>query len=317
MTQNPRIFDVVVIGAVCIDTNIYLADGDIDFSVEANFSENIDYIGCAGGYSSRAFTQLGYKTAFIGYLGDDHNGKRIHQEFKKDGITSIFFLDPQGTKRSINFMYSDGRRKNFYDGKGSMDMKPDLEKCREILSQTNLIHVNIVNWSRYLLPLAKELGITISCDIQDVVDANDVYRKDYINHADILFFSCVNNPDPTPLIKIFQRSDPERIIVVGMGAQGCALAYRNEIKFYPPVTMAKPVIDTNGAGDSLAVGFLSSYCLDGYKLEDSVLRGQIAARYTCTIKASSSVLINKPKLNTFYERIKSEQSNKETIRIKD
>ncbi len=49
-----------------------------------------------------------------------------------------------------------------------------------------------------------------------------------------------------------------------MGARGCALGTREAIEFFPPVEMEAPVIDTNGAGDALAVGFLSSYVLDGY-----------------------------------------------------
>jgi hypothetical protein len=36
------------------------------------------------------------------------------------------------------------------------------------------------------------------------------------------------------------------------------------------------------------VGFLSSFVLDGYTLEDAIWRGQIVARYTCTQKASYS-----------------------------
>jgi sugar/nucleoside kinase (ribokinase family) len=55
--------------------------------------------------------------------------------------------------------------------------------------------------------------------------------------------------------------------------------------------MDAPVIDTTGAGDGLAVGFSSSYVLGGYSLEDSIRRGQIAARFTCTQKASSAHLI--------------------------
>ena len=61
------------------------------------------------------------------------------------------------------------------------------------------------------------------------------------------------------------------------------------------------MIDTNGAGDALAVGFLSSYVLDGYALDDAIRRGQIAARYTCTIKASSSNLITAEKLGALFE----------------
>jgi sugar/nucleoside kinase (ribokinase family) len=68
------------------------------------------------------------------------------------------------------------------------------------------------------------------------------------------------------------------------------------IRYFDPVNMAAPVIDTNGAGDGLAVGFLSSYVLGGYSLEDSIRRGQIAARYTCTQKASSAHLITPERL---------------------
>ena len=56
-------FEVVVVGNVGVDTNVYLPGVDIDFSVESNFTQNIDYVGQAGGYSARGFAQLGRKTA--------------------------------------------------------------------------------------------------------------------------------------------------------------------------------------------------------------------------------------------------------------
>src|SRR5512144_1882 len=128
--------DVVVVGNVGIDTNVYLPGSDIDFTVEANFTENLDYIGQAGGYASRGYAQLGKKTAFIGYVGDDYSGRFIREEFHRDGIdTTALFIDPQGTSRSVNFMYRDGRRKNFYDGKGHMQLQPDLAVCRAILAK--------------------------------------------------------------------------------------------------------------------------------------------------------------------------------------
>jgi len=65
--------DVVVVGNVGIDTNVYFY-GEPRFDVESNYTTNIDYVGQAGGYSARGFAQLGYKTAFIGYVGDDFSG---------------------------------------------------------------------------------------------------------------------------------------------------------------------------------------------------------------------------------------------------
>lgn len=282
-------FDAVVIGAIGIDTNVYLYADEVDFSVEANFSRNRDYIGQAGGYSSRLFRSLGWETAYTGYVGDDFQGNHIRDELRKDGIdVSTLFADPAGTKRSINFMYRDGRRKNFYDGRGSMECKPDLENCRSVMKGSRLAHFNIVNWSRYLLPIAREEGLTISCDIQDIVKVEDEYRMDYINEADILFFSATNYPDPTPLIERFMGIKPGRVVICGRGKDGCAVGTDKGIEYHSAVELVDPVVDSNGAGDSLAVGFLSSYVLKEKSIGESILRGQILARHTCTLEASSS-----------------------------
>jgi sugar/nucleoside kinase (ribokinase family) len=287
----------VVVGNVGIDTNVYLYGEDIDWSVEANFTQNVDYVGQAGGYASRGYARLDKRTAFVGHVGDDWAGRLVRRTLSGDGIDlSGMFLDPAGTSRSINIMYRDGRRKNFYDGKGHMTLMPDLELCRGILSGARLAHFNIPNWARRLLPLAREEGVTIACDIQDMVTLDDPYRRDFLHYADIVFLSAANYPDPSPLMAELLALNPARIVVVGMGARGCALGTAAGIRFFPPADMEAPVIDTNGAGDGLAVGFLTSYVLDGYPLEDAVLRGQIAARYTCTLKASTSNLITAEEL---------------------
>ncbi|HPG37831.1 MAG TPA: carbohydrate kinase family protein [bacterium] len=299
-------FDVTVIGNVGIDTNIYYGDG-LDSRVESNFTENIDCIGQAGGYASRGFARLGLNTAFIGFIGNDANGRFIKDVFNDDGInTEGLYIDHAGTNRSINFMYRDGRRKNFYDGKSHMTLLPDLEKCRTILHASRLVHFNIPNWARRLLPIARECGAKISCDIQDVTDVYDPYRQDFINHADIIFFSCVNHASPQPIIESLLKLNSNLTIVAGMGVRGCALGTVKGIQFFEAIELDAPVVDTNGAGDSLAVGFLSSYIIDGYSPQDSVLRGQIAARYVCTLKANSDHLITRRQLDEYFKRYKKQ-----------
>jgi acarbose 7IV-phosphotransferase len=292
--------EVVVIGNAGVDTNVYLAGADIDFSVEANFTENIDYVGQAGGYASRGYAALGYRTAFVGALGDDPPGALVRETFAREGIgTGAVFLDPAGTARSVNLMYRDGRRKNFYDGKGHMRLQPDLAACRAALAGARLAHVNIPNWARALLPVARELGVTVACDIQDVVTLDDGYRADFIAAADVLFFSAANHGDPAPLIRELLRRRPEQIVVVGMGAGGCMLGTRDGILQTPPPSLDLPVVDTNGAGDGLAVGFLTSYVLEGRSLAESVLRGQVAARFTCAQRAPKAHMITAEELDRY------------------
>jgi sugar/nucleoside kinase (ribokinase family) len=181
-----------------------------------------------------------------------------------------------------------------------MVLQPDLGVCERVLTDARLAHVNIPNWARHLLPLARELGLTIACDVQDVIDTADPYRQDFIAFADILFFSAANQGDPAPLMTAFLETNPDQIVVAGNGARGCALGTSDGIEYYAALDIGGPVIDTNGAGDALAVGFLTSYVLNGYSLRDSILRGQIAARFTCTRKASTSNLITPETLEQHY-----------------
>jgi sugar/nucleoside kinase (ribokinase family) len=302
MNGNP--YDVVVIGHPGIDTNVYLNSPEIDETVETNFTENIDYVAHAAGFSSRGFAQLGLRTAIIGYVGDDHNGRFIRDTFKTDGIdTGALFVDPAGTARSVNFVYCDGRRKNFYDGKGHMHLVPDIESCNALLKRARLVHFSLSNWARQLLPLAHGLGLPISCDIQDVTSANDHYRRDFVRFADILFFSAANHHDPKPLMLEYLNSNRRQIVIAGMGGKGCALGTNDSITYYPAVELDLPVVDSNGAGDSLAVAFLASYILADYSLEQSILRGQIAARFACSRKASSSSLITAKELDNYFRAI--------------
>lgn len=278
---------VVVIGNVGVDTNVYLRDADIDWSVEANFTENIDNVGQAGGYAARGFRALGHPTAFIGHVGDDPNGRWIRDTFAREDIDArALWTDPAGTARSINLMYRDGRRKNFYDGRGHMTLAPDLDSARSALSGARLVHVNLANWARLLLPLAREQGAVISCDLQDVRSLDDPYRRDFIAQADVLFFSSANLGDQIePFVAGLLRRNPTQTVVVGMGARGCALGSAGEVRRFEPLEAFGPVVDTNGAGDGLAVGFLSARVLEGLPLEDAVRRGQTVARFACAQRA--------------------------------
>lgn len=301
-TSPPQPFDVVVAGCIGVDTNVFLYGRDVDWSVETNFSENFDYVGQAGGCSARGFRRLGLRTALIGSVGEDPMGSLVRQELERDGIPALLYRNPLGTHRSINLMAPDGRRKNFYDGKGQGKVTPNWDECRAWLRGARVLHVHLEDWCRHLLPMARELGITVSCDLQDLVALDDPYRQDFMEHADVLFLSTTNFPEPEPIIERLLSGRPERIVIGGMGKNGAIIGMRDGIQRFGPVAFPEPVVDTNGAGDSLAVGFLTSYYFDRLPPAQALLRGQIAARIACTKKASSSQFVTRDELAALAEK---------------
>ncbi len=297
--------DVIVVSAFGYDTNIYLHTDEIRYDVEANFSENYDLPGGGGLYSSLGFNAMNYKTSIIAALGNDIFGMDIKDRLDRKGIeTSYCFEDIKGTKRSVNIIYKDGTRKNFYDGKGSMDIKIDPNVYGEIFKRTKLAHFNIVNWSRDLLKLAKKSGCIISADIQDIVSLDDSYRFDYINNADYLFFSAVNCSNLEKPAKYFLDINSDLKIIVGNGKKGCAYFDDKTTRFFPAVDIEGEIIDTTGAGDSLAVGFLSANIFEELSISDSILWGEIAARYICSKKMNEERIINRKILIEYFEELK-------------
>lgn len=295
--------EVVVVGNVGVDTNVYLPGREIGWQTEANFTTNIDYVGQAGGYASRGFARLGWRTAFAGHVGDDMAGQFVRAVLRREGVDlRAVWTDPAGTARSVNLMFSDGQRKPFYDGKSHMTLAPDLAACRAALAGARLAHFNIPNWARQVLPLARDAGALISCDIQDVSDPDDPYRRDFIEAADVLFLSGANLSDPLALMAALMARKPGQVIVAGLGACGCALAATDEIKTFAALDDFGPVVDTNGAGDSLAVGFLSAYALLGMPREKAIGWGQLAARFVCAQRAPKPLLINAEMLSSAARR---------------
>ena len=292
--------EVVVVGNVGIDTSVFLPSSPelIDgLREEGHFSSNVDCLGHAGGYTARGFAALGLDTAFIGHVGDDQMGRWARAELTGDGIDLTGLgIDPQGTARSVNLMGSDGSRINFYDGRGHRSIAADPALAEKIFAGSRLAMFHLPDWARTLLPVAKRAGAVLACDLQDVRDPDDDYLTDFIEGADILFVSSTHHLNPAPMLKQLVRRSNGSMVVCGRGGLGVAIATTEGIRVYPPPRVDLPIVDTNGAGDALAVGFLVAHELEGRPVEEAVQRGQLAARWTCAQRASSSDLVTREQL---------------------
>jgi sugar/nucleoside kinase (ribokinase family) len=169
-----------------------------------------------------------------------------------------------------------------------MTIVPDVEAWQPVLTGATLVHFSIPNWARRLLPAARAEGAVVSVDIQDVRDLADPYLREFVDAADVLFLSSAHASDPRDALDTLHR--PGRVTVCTMGARGCAVRSDDGYREHRAVSLPEPVIDTNGAGDSLAVGLRSAHVLDGRSLDEAVHRGQLAARCCCSVRGSRTLI---------------------------
>ena len=275
----------VVVGAVGIDTNVYLSGGDIDWTVESNFAVTADVVGQAGAYAARGFTALGMATTLVGAVGNDAAGGHVKRTVAGWGIDATWLVDPLRTHRSVNLVFGDGSRKNFYDGGAATEIAvPALPDA--LFAGAAVVHVHLEDWCRQALAPARASGALVACDLQDVADLDDPYRRDFIAAADVLFFSGVDQPDPAAAAQQLLARGPAQVVVAGLGGSGALVATHVGLSRFPATAMDGPVIDTNGAGDSLAAATLWSMCVLGSEPEVAVQHGQIAARWMCKWRAN-------------------------------
>lgn len=178
---------MVVVGNVGIDTNVFLHSSTelIDgLREEGHFTSNVDYVGQAGGYTSRGFAALDRPTSFIGHVGEDVLGAWVRSELVGDGIDLTGLgIDPAGTARSVNLVGVDGSRINFYDGRGHRDLTVDPELVAELFAGARL-----------------------------AFDPDDEYLRDSLEDADVLFVSSAHHLNPAPMLKRLVRRSGEAMV---------------------------------------------------------------------------------------------------------
>lgn len=149
----------------------------------------------------------------------------MRAELAGDGIDLTGLgTDLAGTARSVNLMGSDGARINFYDARGHQDLTVDPGVAAGVFAGARLVLFHLPNWARHLLPVARAAGAVVACDLQDVRDPADEYRREFVADADILFASAAHHADPVPMLQHLLAAGRARMVLCGRGRHGVLVA---------------------------------------------------------------------------------------------
>lgn len=277
---------ITVVGHPGLDTLVFLPSAEIDLSADGYFTRNVDTVGGAAAYTARGLAALGHDVRLLGALGTDPAGAAISAALRAAGVRLDTFPDPAGSTRSVNLVHPDGRRTFFFDGGSHLTLEPPTDLVGQAVAGAELVFSSLANWSRHVVAAARAGGVRVAVDLQDVRAADDPYRRDFVMAADHLFASAAHLPDPVAAARQWLRAGPAATVVIGLGAAGALLITRAETGtdvhvLHQPIPRSElPIIDTTGAGDSLACGFLDGLLFAGLTAESALRRGQLLARIT-------------------------------------
>lgn len=207
---------------------------------------------------------LGVETGFVGSVGNDDMGKFFKKDLKVNKIKPILFPSLQETGRAMALISKDSER-TFATYLGAATDLREEDISRDIFKGYDYFYiegylVQDKNMFEKALRLAKDAGLTICLDLAsfNVVDDHVGFFKSMIaNYVNILFANeeeirSLTGLDPEDgAIKINELCDA---VVIKLGAEGSFCVCREGLV----KVGARPsrVIDTTGAGDLFAAGFI-------------------------------------------------------------
>jgi sugar/nucleoside kinase (ribokinase family) len=302
-------FDVLTVGNAIVDIisrcqDQFLIDNGITKSamnlIDAERAERlyslmgpaVEASGGSAGNTAAGIANFGGKAAYFGKVAEDQLGHIFTHDIRAQGV---HFQTAPGTPqpptaRSMIFVTEDGERSmNTYLGAcvefGPEDVEP------EVVAQSKVTYFEGYLWDpprakQAILDCARiahENGREMSMTLSDSFCVGR-YRQEFLDlmrsgTVDIVFaneqeaLSLYETDDFAEALTLLSQDC--KLAAVTMGEQG-AVVVRGEERIRVPATTIANLVDTTGAGDLFAAGFLFGYTQDR-TLEDCARLGCYAA----------------------------------------
>jgi sugar/nucleoside kinase (ribokinase family) len=227
----------------------------------------------SGGSSANAIhglAHLGINVGFIGKVGDDDLGRFFRKDMKVNKITPILFKSVHETGKALAMITPDSER-TFATYLGAAVELSTEDITTDLLTGYDFFYIEgyLVQNQKMLekaVRIAKNNGLTVCLDLAsyNIVEENKLFFLQIIrDYIDILFAneeeikSLTGMKPETAIMDVGNIAD---IVVVKLGAEG-SLIYSDKTLHRIGVKPSTPV-DTTGAGDLYAAGFLYGLILE-------------------------------------------------------
>lgn len=231
-----------------------------------------DFLIKAGGAANTpvALTKLGMKTAFCTMIGNDVQGRLVHECLKETGLDMSSVIQDDKYRTSVSAVLSVGMERGFasYFAEGDNEMM--VRQIERFAPQCSHIHTYIHDClAMPVVDIAKKYNRTLSIDtawdetiklesIKHIIEKCDVFLTNEVE-------SCSIADAETAEEALEKISKYSKTTVVKLGSKGSIIKQGDSIIRVPVVEGVEPV-DTTGAGDLYGAGYVYGF-VKGWDVE--------------------------------------------------
>ena len=243
----------------------------VDAQTSVEIGKKLAYLGsqmASGGSAANTMSglaQLGIEAGFLSKIGHDEVGRFFEKQMTESHVKPLMLKSVTPSGRVQALVTPDGER-TFATCLGAAaemcadDIRPELFDGWDIFYVEGYLVANPTMLDK-AVTTAKAAGLKIAIDMASynvVEESRDYFMQLIDNYVDYVFaneqeaFALTGMESLQALDFIASRCE---IAVVKVGAKGAYIKRGNEMVTVPP--MDANVIDTNGAGDMWAAGFMA------------------------------------------------------------
>lgn len=262
----PQALDVAILGGAAVD---WVAEVDA-LPRKDSIALAHTYRRFAGGSAANVavgLARLGYRTGFVGKLGDDEYGQWLLQAFADDGVDTGALLVERGRQSASCFIAVDAEGERMIVAIPGASLLEDVtELDMEYLHRARMLYVGPA-YPRVAATAMRVLhrgGGTVFYAPSGAWGPEGLASiRPLVEHADVLLLSrteaeaLLGPCSPAQTVRTLQQAGA-RIVIETLGLEGATILAAGDPTAVPAFPVSD-VRDTTGAGDAFAAGLIAGF----------------------------------------------------------
>lgn len=304
-----KVFDVIGVDNLIADLAV-----SIDHIPKTdNVSRMYDYLWqCGGNVPSAiaALARLGAKCSIVGRVGTDVLGQLNRDDMIRHGVDLSHMYTQDGpTTFALCLAEEETQGRSFIIRSGVNEPLTEEQVDEEYIASAKYLHAGMgeLQARDIAIKFARRNGVIVSFDAgsyrpgaEDIIPQIDLFVMSNMFYDGI--YGEGHDEDIDEVIrncKSLLNRGPE-VVIVTLGAKGCAGVDKNGAEFYLPPFSGYPIVDTTGAGDVYHGAFVYAHS-QGWDTEYCAKFSSAVSYINCTSLGGRVGIPNRQMVDQFLE----------------